>query len=134
LNSGFDVRLDSHLILLSKGAINFFTQVTEDLACTSGDVDVFEMTRAGQINLVFPFHAPGAEGEQGNSIPEAHSLTNVVRDEDDGAPGLCPKALEFVVKQVASLRVKRREGFVHEKNIGLGGKGAGQRYALAHSA
>ena len=54
-------------------------------------------------------------------------------DEDYCAASLCPDALQFVMQEVASLRVESSEGLVHKEDIGLGGQGAGQRHALSHS-
>ena len=54
-------------------------------------------------------------------------------DENYRAAGLRPDALQFVMQEVAGLRIQRSEGFVHQQNIGLGGQGAGQGHALPHS-
>src|SRR5580692_1086526 len=54
-------------------------------------------------------------------------------DEDDGASRLAPDTLQLIVQQIASLGVERSEGFIHEENVGFGGQGAGDGYALPHA-
>ncbi len=92
------------------------------------------MAGTRQFDGEFAFHAAGTESEQNDAIAEANGLTDVVRDEDDGASGFAPDALEFVVQQVAGLRVESGERLVHQKDVGLGGQGAGNGYALPHAA
>ena len=117
-----------------EGAVDFVAQFVENFAGGAGDVGVFQMTRARQVDREFTLDAAGAEGQQNDAIAEANGFADVVGDENDGASGLAPDALQFVVQQVASLGVERGEGFVHQQNIGLGGKRAGDGHALPHAA
>ncbi len=71
---------------------------------------------------------------QDNAIAQPNGFADVVGHEDDGASGLAPDALQFVVQQVAGLGVERGEGLVHQENVGLGGQRACDGDALPHSA
>ena len=71
---------------------------------------------------------------QHHAISQTHSFAHVVSNENDGAAGFRPDALQFVVQQIASLRVECGEGFVHQQDVRLGGQSASQCDALPHSA
>src|SRR6185312_9233729 len=101
-------------VLLLDRFVNLFAQVVEDFARAAGNVRVFQMTWTSEINLVFAFDLAGTEGQQNYTISKSHCLANVMRDKDDGAPGFRPDALQFVVKQITSLGIECREGFVHQ--------------------
>ena len=80
------------------------------------------------------FDPARAKGQKNDAIAEANRLTNIVGDENNGAAGLAPDALQLVVQQVAGLGVERAEGFVHQKNVRFSGQSAGDGDALAHAS
>src|SRR5689334_10249524 len=121
-------------VLLFSRFINFIAQAFEYFARGAGNVGFFDVAWAIKMNREFLFDPSRAEGQQGDTISEAHGLADVMREEDDGAAGFCPDALEFVVQEVAGLGVERRKGLVHEENIGFGCEGASQGYSLPHAA
>ena len=128
------MRLYAFVVFGFEGAVNLVAQFVENFAGGAGDVRIFEMARARQVDGEFALHAAGAEGQKNDAIAEANRFADIVGDEDDGASGLAPDALEFVVQQVASLGVERGEGLVHQENVGFGGESAGDGNALAHAA
>ena len=116
----------------SESMIVFSSNCT--LAGRAGHVYIFQMPWPRQVNRKFPLYAARPEGKQGYAIAQAYSLAHVVRDEDDGAPGLGPNALQLVMQQVASLGIKGSEGFIHQQDVRLGGQSASQSYTLAHAS
>src|ERR1700758_4235629 len=114
--------------------VDLFPQMLQDLARRSRHFDFFEMTRTRQLNFKLMLDAGGAEGEHHHPVSQADRLAYVMRDEDDGAAGFCPDALQFVVQQVSSLRVQRGEWLVHQEDIWLSGQSTRQRNALSHSS
>src|SRR5919112_699550 len=64
------------------------------LSCTTGVGTVFFG------DCPFLHHAAGPGGQQQHALAQADCLADVVRHEDDGAPGFLPDALKFVVEQV----------------------------------
>src|SRR5581483_5397341 len=134
LGSGFDVRLHSLLILLGERTIDLFAKLAKDLARRGGNIEVFKVPRTRKVDLELAFHAARAEGEQDHAIAEADCFTHVVRDKDNGASGFSPKALEFIMQQVARLRVQGGERLVHQQDVRLCSQRAGQGDALSHAA
>src|SRR5581483_683590 len=120
-------------VLLLKRFIDLFTKVDQDIAGGTGDLDVLQLTRAWQVNLVFALHLAGTEGEQRYSVSQAHGLADIVGNENDRPASLGPDAFKLVVQQIAGLRIECGERFIHEQNVGFSGKSTGQSHALTHS-
>ena len=72
--------------------------------------------------------------QDGNVVAQAQGLVQIVGDEDDGLvqPGL--QLEQMVLHLAADQRVQRREGFVHQQDLGVGGQRPGQAHALLHAA
>src|SRR3981081_4552361 len=134
LHPRFDVRLHSLVVFNLKRAIDLFTQFIENLAGRACYIHIFQMPWPRKVNREFPLYTARPEGKQAYAIPEAYSLSHVVRNEDDGAPGLGPYALQFIVQKVTGLRIECGEGFVHQQDVRLGGQSSSQSYALAHAS
>ena len=79
--------------------INFVAQFVENVACSAGDIHVFQMPRARQVDRKFGLHAPRTESEQSDAIAQTHGLAHVMGHEDDGAASLGPDLFELVVEQ-----------------------------------
>lgn len=67
-------------------------------------------------------------------VAEPHGLVQVVGDEDDGLAQLALKFQELVLDLPADEWVQRREGLVHQHDVGVGREGAGQPDPLSHAA
>src|SRR5207245_10133817 len=93
---------------------NLSPQGIEYLASRTCDINFLKLTWPGEIDLKFALHTAGTEGEQYDPISESDRFSNIVRDEDDGAAGFGPDALQFVVQKVARLRIKCRERLIHQ--------------------
>src|SRR3954469_10543720 len=100
-------------VLLLNGFINFLTQVVQDVACAAGNMDVFQMTGTRQVNFVFALYLAGAERHKNNTIAQSYRFSNIVSDKDYGAAGFRPDTFQFIMKQIACLRVERGKGLVH---------------------
>ena len=61
----------------------------------------------------------------------AQGFVEIVRDQDDCFTQALLKRQKFTLEFIASERVERSEGFVHKKDGGICGKGAGDADALA---
>src|SRR5436309_10492131 len=94
---------------------------------------IFQMTGTRQVNFVFAFDLSGPEGQQDNSIAEPYCFTNVMSDENDGAPSLGPDALQFIVEQIARLGVKGGERLIHQQYIGFSSERPRQGHTLPHA-
>ena len=72
--------------------------------------------------------------QDGNAVAQAQRLVQVVGDEDDGLvePGL--QLQQVVLHLAAYQRIQRREGLVHQQDLGIGGQRAGQPHPLLHAA
>src|SRR6202007_1012613 len=127
-------RLHAVVVLGFERLVDLLPQFVKDFAGGASYGRVFEVARAGQRDRELALDAAGTESQENDAIAEANCLSHIVGDEDDGASGFAPDALQFIVQQVASLRVKRGERFVHQKDVGFGGEGAGNGNALAHAA
>src|SRR5260370_11299786 len=97
--------------------VNFFAKVVENLARGLSYSNVFELTRPRQVNGEFPLDPSRTERHENDPVSQADRLAYVVSDEDDGAAGLCPDALQFVVQQVAGLGIQGGERFIHQQDI-----------------
>src|SRR5579862_1482255 len=128
------MRLDAASVLGFERAVGFVAEFVEDGAGGERDLGIFEAARTIEFDGELALYAAGTECEQNDAISEPDRFADVVCDKDDGASGLAPDALEFIVKQVAGLGVERGEGFVHQKDVGFGGQCAGDGDALAHPA
>src|SRR3954468_884080 len=56
-----------------------------------------------------------------------------MRDKNNRAARFSPDALQFIMKQVASLCVQRCERFIHQQHVWFGGECASQCDSLPHS-
>src|SRR5436305_6467008 len=92
------------------------------------------MTRSRQVNIEFPLDASRTKSKERDTIAEADCFANIMRDENNGATGFRPDALELVVQEIAGLLIQRRERLVHQEHVLLGGQSASQRNPLPHSA
>src|SRR5262245_15867847 len=95
-----------------------------------GDARILDAARAGELDVEVRGEPSRTAGEEHDAIAEPRRLAHVVRDEHDGEPGLAPDVLELVVQQVARDRVERAERLVHEEDVGVLCKGAGEGDAL----
>ena len=69
-----------------------------------------------------------------DAVTEEHRLIEVVGDEDDGLLQFPLQLDELFLHLATDQRVESGEGFVHEEDVGLGRKRAGQADALLHAA
>lgn len=67
-------------------------------------------------------------------VAEVHRLVEVVGDEDDRLAELLLDLDELLLHLAADQRVERREGLVHEQDVGVGGERTGEPDALTHPA
>ena len=83
--------------------------------------------------LGLPFLHQLAVLQDGNAIAQAQRLVQVVGDEDNGLvePGL--QLQQVVLHLAAYQRIQRREGLVHQQDLGIGGQCAGQPHPLLHA-
>ena len=72
--------------------------------------------------------------EDDDALAEAHRLVDVVGDHQDGLAGGRVDADHLGLQRVAGDRVERAEGLVHEQDVGIGGKRAGEADALLLAA
>ena len=72
--------------------------------------------------------------EDGDAVAEAERLVEVVGDEDDGLLEPALQLHELVLHLAPDQRVERREGLVHEQDLGVGAERAGEADALLHAA
>ena len=128
------MRLYAGTVFGFEGAVNFFAQFVQNFAGGAGYIGIFEMTRTGQFDGKFILYAARAEREKNHAIAKTNGFANVVRNENDGASGFAPDTLQFVVEQIAGLRVERSERLVHQQDIGLSGKRPRNGNTLAHSS
>src|ERR1700751_1788080 len=126
--------LHARQIFRLQGCTDFFTQVIKDLARSFGNIHILQVTRAGKIDFVFPLHTPRTEAEDSYAVAQANRLTNVMSYKNNGAPSLRPDSFQFVMQQVARLRIERSERLVHQEHIWFGGKRTGERNPLSHAA
>src|SRR2546425_11588036 len=91
------------------------------------------MTRSRQVNIEFPLDASRTKSKERDTIAEADCFANIMRDENNGATGFRPDALELVVQEIATLRIQRRERLVHHDHIKRGGHNDSPRNPLPHS-
>src|SRR2546425_13154833 len=80
------------------------------------------MTRSRQVNIEFPLDASRTKSKERDTIAEADCFANIMRDENNGATGFRPDALELGVQEIASLRIQRREQLLHQEQLPLGGE------------
>jgi hypothetical protein len=128
------VRLDAVSIFGFEGAVGLFAKLVENGASGESDVGILQAPWARKFNWELALYAAGTESHQDDTISEAHSLTDVVRYENDGASGLAPDAFEFVMQQVSRLGVESGEWFVHQEDVGFGRKRTSNGDALTHAA
>src|SRR5882757_10483133 len=69
-----------------------------------------------------------------NVIAQAQRLVQVVADKQDGLLHTSLQREKFVLQLASDQWVKRRKWFVHQQDIGIGRKRAGQPDALLHTA
>ena len=67
-------------------------------------------------------------------IPQLEGFINVVRDENDGFFQFALNLQQFKLHVLAYQRIKGGEGLIHQKHVRVIGKGAGDAYALPHTA
>ena len=82
----------------------------------------FHLTWPRQVHRKFLFHSSRAKSQQRHAIAQPCRFAHIMRDEDDGAAGFRPYALQFIVQQIASLGVERGERLVHQQDVRLGGQ------------
>jgi hypothetical protein len=73
------------------------------------------------------FHPPRAIGEDDDDVGEEDRLVQIVGDEQHGALIALPHRQKQRLQQQAGLAVERAERLVHQQDIRLDGKGAGER-------
>ena len=61
-------------------------------------------------------------------------LLNVVRNVQRAEPRFIPQRYQFLLHNGAGLRVQRGKRLVHQKQVGVDDKGAGNAHTLAHPA
>jgi len=79
-------------------------------------------------------HCAGVRRHDDYAIGEIDRLGHVVCDVDDRFAGGVPNVREQPLHLLARQRVEGREGFVHEQNGRIVGKGAGDGDTLLHAA
>ena len=72
--------------------------------------------------------------EDGQAIAHLQRLVDVVGDEDDGLAQPLLQGQHGVLQPDADERIKGREGFVHQDDVGIGRQRPRQPHALAHAA
>ena len=72
--------------------------------------------------------------EDGQAAAHLQRLVDVVGDEDDGLAQPLLQGQHGVLQPDADERIKRREGFVHQDDVGIGRQRPRQPHALAHAA
>src|ERR1700722_944586 len=78
--------------------------------------------------------AARARGHHHDLVGERHRLVDAVGDEHQRLLVDLPDAQELLLQDGAVLLVERRERLVHQQDLGIVGKGARDRDALAHAA
>ena len=91
-------------------------------AATAGVVDP---ARPGDVDRELADDPARAARQQHDPVAEAHRLTHVVGDEDDGQIALEPDPFELVVQHVAGHGVERTERLVHRAGRRRPGRGPG---------
>src|SRR5690242_17919184 len=76
----------------------------------------------------------GAALKNDDPVTEQHGLLDRVGDKDHRGRPLLPDMQQLELQDFTRLRIDRRERFVHQENIRLDCKSAGQAAALLHSA
>src|SRR5215471_3308843 len=114
--------LDAVSVLGLKRAVGFLAEFVEHSAGGERDLGIFETAGPRQLDRELALHSARTECKQNYAIAKADRFTNVVCNEDDGASGLAPDALEFVMQQVAGLGVESGERLVHQKDVRFCGK------------
>src|ERR1700749_3707216 len=69
-----------------------------------------------------------------DAVTEHERLSHVMRDKDHGLAQLLLQFHKFMLQLRAGNGIERAEGLVHEQDLRIGGKSAGQADALALSA
>ena len=69
-----------------------------------------------------------------DAVAEAQRLVEVVAHEQDGLLHARLQREQLVLQLVADQRVERREGLVHQEDVGVRGERAGEPHALLHAA
>jgi len=77
--------------------------------------------------------APRPAREDQHPISQTHRLARVVRDEENGQPGLRPEPFQLLVQQVARDGVERRERLIHQEHVGVLRQRTGKSYPLLHA-
>ena len=72
--------------------------------------------------------------KQDDAGSEEKSFAKIVGDEDDGLAETASKGAEFALKLGAGDGIEGTEGFIHQENGRIGGKGAGDANALTLAA
>src|SRR5450631_2349658 len=72
--------------------------------------------------------------QDGDGVAELQRLVEIVTDEDDRLLQFALQVEQLVLQLVANERVEGRERFVHQKDLGVGGEGAGKTDPLLHAA
>lgn len=73
-------------------------------------------------------------GHHHDALAEKDRLVDIVRDEDHADAEFLPQAQQLVLQRGARDGVDRREGLVHQQDLGLVDQGAGHGNPLAHAA
>ena len=97
----------------SHGFVDFFAKMPEHFLGHGGHFGIFDVTRPGQRDEELCLDAAWPVAQNENAIAEANCFAHIVGDKDDGLSSLAPDALEFVVEEVAGLRIQSSEWFVH---------------------
>ena len=92
-----------------------------------GQIDTIDVARSAQPNKKLFTDASGVSRKDEDTITEACSFTDVVRNKDDRLFPLLPDLLNVGVKLFTCERVQRCEGFIHEKDPGIRSQRAGKR-------
>ena len=124
----------SFVVLNFERAVDLFPQFFENLARRLGDRCILQMAWTRQVDEKLTLDSSRTESKQHHTIAQPDRLAYDVGNEDDGSAGLRPDALQFVVQQIAGLRVQRGEGLIHQQDIGFGRQRPGQGHTLPHTA
>src|SRR5919106_463827 len=100
-------------------------RVAPDLVGAAAAVD----TRANDLR-----HPRGALGQDDDLVGDVDGLLDRMGHEDHGLVLVAEQAQQVVLELAADLLVDRREGLVHQQDVGVHGEGPGESDALPHPA
>src|SRR5262249_40587937 len=89
---------------------------------------------AGKGNTEHIFDSARTGAHNDDAVGKVHRFVNLVRDEQHGFVSLRPDLEKLGLHELASLRIERSKGLIHQQNNWIGREGSREVHALLHSA